>query len=205
MIRVRMVAIFAAMIAVLAVSAAPAFARFVSTNGKATSPGKSTTIVLSGGGATLECATAEGTGTILSEGKEALSGELLLIDIIKWNSCKASSGSFKELKPKIKICSLRLHQPLGSSTATGSVATECTIETTVLFLTCTIHVTPEKESEKVNFGLEKNTLENSGSNLIINADDSGITTTTSGTCPGVKGGKENTQKATVTGEGAKWE
>src|SRR5580658_2090242 len=183
MMKAKLVAVFAAMIAVLAVSATSAFAEFTSTNGKATGAGKSSKVVLEGGGATLECATAEGKGQIAnSEKKEATKGDLLNLDTEKWNECKASSGSFKELKPKVKACTLDLMQSAGSPTATGSVVTECTVETTVLFLTCTIHVTPEKEAEKVNFGLEKNTLENSGNNLIIHAEDTGITTTTSGTC-----------------------
>jgi hypothetical protein len=64
-------------------------------------------------------------------------------------------------------------------------------------------VPAEKEAEKVNFGLEKNALENSGTNLIVKAEDTGITQTTSGTCPGISGTKEAKQKATVTGEGVK--
>jgi hypothetical protein len=204
MIKAKLLAVFIAMAAVLAVSATPASARFVSTNGKATGPIKSGRIALEGGGIIIECASTEGTGTILSEEKEATKGELLLLDIIKWNSCKASSGSFKELVPKIKACSIRLHQRLGESKAKASMG-ECTIETTVLFATCTIHVPSAKESEGLNFALEKNTLENSGNNLIVHLDDSGITTTTSGTCPGVKGGKESTLKAEVTVEGVNWE
>jgi hypothetical protein len=203
MLKAKLVAIFAAMVAVLAVSATSAFAEFSSTSGKATGAGKSGKVVLEGGGATLECASAEGKGEIAnSEKKEALTGDLLNLDTEKWNECKASSKEFKGLKPKVKACTLDLMQNnKGETKATGSVVTECTVETTVLFLTCTIHVTPEKEAEKVNFGLEKNALANSGKNLIIKAEDSGITTTTSGTCPGIKGGKENKQTAEVTGEG----
>jgi hypothetical protein len=177
---------------------------FNSTNGKATDAFKSGKIILEGGGATFECASAEGKGVITLGGKEAKHGNHLSLDTEKWNECKASSKEFKELKPKVKACTLRLTKAAGEAKAKGSVVSECTIETTVLFLTCTVHLTPEKEAEKVNFGLEKNVLENSGANLIIKAEDSGITTTTSGTCPGVSGGKENKMKTTTTVEGVNW-
>ena len=52
-----------------------------------------------------------------------------------------------------------------------------------------------------NFALEKNTLENSFEDLLINADDSGITAFISGTCIGISDTKEGKLKATVTGEG----
>lgn len=205
MIKVKLLAVFAAMVAVLAVSAAPAFAEFESNNGKATGAGKSGPVVLEGGGATLECSSAEGTGTILKQGVESTKGTVLALNTKTWSGCKAKSSSFKELTPKVKECTLKLTQAAGQSQAKGSVGTECTIATTVLFLTCTIHVSVEKAGPPaVNFGLEANHLENSGSNLIIKAEDTGITTTTSGTCPGVKGSNENKQKATVTGENVKW-
>jgi hypothetical protein len=204
MIRVKLAVVFAAMVAVLAVSATSAFAEFQSTNGKTSGSGKSSKVVLEGGGATLECVSAEGKGAILNQGKEQLKGAVLSLDTEKWNECKASSKEFKGLKPKIKACTLHLYQLAGTKQAKGSVFTECTVETTVLFLTCTIHVSIEKESPPVNFGLEKNELENSGGNLIIKADDTGVTTTTSGTCPGISAGNANTQKAEVVAEGVNW-
>lgn len=208
MIRAKMLAIFAGMIAVVAVSATPAFAEFTSTNGKATGPGKSGPVVLEGGGASLECTSAEGKGTIENaEGKEATKGPSLLLNTEKWNGCKAKTGSQKELKPTVSACTLKLKQAAGESTAKGSVVSACTIKTSVLFFSCTITVVQEKEAEKVNFGLEKNTLVNSGGNLIIKAEDSGITTTASGSgcgIGGVSGSKENKQKAEVTGEGVNW-
>ncbi len=201
MIKAKLLAVFAATIAVLAVSAAPAFAEFESKNGKASGAGKSGPIVLEGGGATLECASAEGTGTILKQGAESLKGTVLSLNTAIWNECKAKSKEIKEAKPKVKACTLKLSQPAGNNQAKGSVATPCTIVVTVLFFTCTITVVEEKATTGTNFGLEANHLENSGNNLIIKAEDSGITTETKGTCLGITGGKANTEKATVTGEG----
>jgi hypothetical protein len=198
MMKVKLVAIFAAMVAVLAVSATSAFAEFSSTKGSSEGKGNSGKVVLEGGGATLECASAEGTGTILnSSGVKATKGPTLALDTEKWNSCKASTSSFKGLEAKVKPCTLDLKQAAGETKAKGAVATECTVETKVLFVTCTIHVAASSE----NSGLETNTLSNSGSNLLITAADEKITTTTSGSCPGVKGNKENKQKAEIKGEG----
>ncbi len=204
MFRAKLLAVIVGMLATLAVTAVPAFAEFQSTNGKASGAGKAKAVVLEGGGATLECATAEGTGTILSGigGTQQLKGTVLQLKTTKWNECKAKSSEFKELTPKVKACTLDLKQSAGQMKAKGSVVTECTVATTVLFLTCTIKVSPEKEAEGVNFGLESNALENSGGNLIIKAADTGVTTTTGGTCPGIKGSKEGKQKATIEGEGA---
>jgi hypothetical protein len=206
MFRAKLLTIVVGMLATLAVSAVPAFAEFRSTSGKATGNGKSGPVVLEGGGATLECTSAEGTGTILSGrgGSAQLKGPVLALETKTWNGCKAKTKGGIEATPKVKACTLDLTQGAGESKAKGSVASECTVSTTVLFLTCTIHVPAENEKGKVNFELEKNTLENSGNNLIINAEDTGITQTTSGTCPGVEGTKEAKQKAKVTGEGANW-
>jgi hypothetical protein len=205
MMKAKLLAVFAAMIAVLAVSAAPAFAEFESNNGKATGAGKSGPVVLEGGGATLECSSAEGTGTILKQGVESTKGTVLALNTTTWNGCKAKSKEIKEVTPKVKACTLKLTQAAGNNQAKGSVGTECTVETTVLFFKCVIHVAAEKSGQPpVNFGLEANHLENVGNNLVITAEDSGITTTTSGTCPGITGSSNNKQKATVTGENVKW-
>jgi hypothetical protein len=205
MIRAKMLTVLVGMIATLAVSAAPAFAEFESTTGKATGAGKSGPVVLEGGGATLECSSAEGTGTVLSkQGAEALKGPILALNTTTWIGCKAKSKEIKEVTPKVKACNLHLVQAAGVSQAKGSVASECTVETKVLFFTCVIHVTAEKVAPVVNFNLETNNLENVGANLVIKAADSGVTTTTTGVCPGITGSKEGKQKATVTGEGVKW-
>lgn len=203
MIRAKMLAILAGMIATLAISAVPASAEFQSTNGKATGPGKSGPVVLEGGGATLECSSAEGKGTIENaEGKEQLKGTTLALNTEKWNGCKAKTNSQKELKPTVSACTLKLKQANGELKAKGSVASACTIKTTVLFFSCTITVSAENGT--TNTGLEKNLLANSGGNLTINAEDSGITTTVAGSgCSlgEVKGSTENKQKAEVKGEG----
>ena len=205
MMKAKLLAVVVGMLATLAVTAVPAFAEFQSTKGNQTGNGQAKRIVLEGGGATLECAKAEGTGTIMRQGVQQTKGPVLQLKTTKWNECKASSKEFKEIKPKVKACVLNLTQEAGSPQAKGSVGAECTVETTVLFLTCTIHVASEKSCQPpVNFGLESNALENSGENLIIKAEDAGVTTTTSGTCPGVSGGKENKQKAIVSGEGVNW-
>jgi hypothetical protein len=217
MINAKLLAILAAMVAVLAVSAAPASAIFVSNTGETHGAGKSGAMTLEGGGATLECSSAEGEWKIQTAGKieehekgekqqPALEGPQLYLLIKKWIGCKAKSSLIKEAKPTVKECTLHLEQVAkGETKAKGAVATECTVEVKVLG-TCTIKVPAAKESEKLNFGLEKNTLENSGTNLLTTAEDSGITTKPSAACLGIKETKEGKMKSTVggiVGEGLK--
>lgn len=212
MIRAKLLAIFAGMIATLAVSAAPAFAEFESTQTKGA--GKSGTVVLEGGGATLECTSAEGEWKIRTAGKieeqnqvkqtPTTRGPHLNLTIKKWNGCKAKTSSVKEVTAEVGECTLQLVQQEGETKAKGGVVSACTVKTKVLGLPCTITTPAAKEQEKINFGLEKNALENSGSNLITVAEDTGITTKPSGSgCLGVTETNEAKEKATVTNEGLK--
>jgi hypothetical protein len=212
MIKAKLVAVFSAMLAVLAFSSAPAFAEFQSNSAETHGSGKSGPVVLEGGGATLECTSADGEWKIQTAGKieehekggsqePATKGPQLYLPINKWNGCKAksSSGTFT---PIVGPCTLHLEQAAGETKAKGAVASECKVEIKVLFITCKILVPQAKESGKVNFGLEKNELENSGSNLLTKAEDSGITTEAK-SCPGVSSTTNAKEKGTVTGVGLK--
>lgn len=207
MSKVKLLTILTGAIATLAVSATPAFAEFKSTNGRANGPIKSGPVVFAGGGATVECASAEGTGTIENAGVEALRGRILLLKVERWNGCKVKTSSLKELKPTISACTLELKQAAGEAEAKGSIVSPCTIKITVLFFTCTITIVKENEVGEVNFRLEKNELINSGPNLIVKANDAGITTAVAGagcTTAGIVGGGENKLKAEVLVEGVNW-
>ena len=107
--------------------------------------------------------------------------------------------------PKIAECTLQFEQPNGVFTAKLGFVSQCKIEVTVLFIVCSTIIVAAKESEKINFGLEKNVLENSGVNSTIKSEDSGITTTVGNGCEpgGIEAGKEHELKATSTGEGLK--
>jgi hypothetical protein len=212
MIKARLVVIFATMVSVLAVSAAPAFAEFSSRTGQTKGTGKSGPIVLEGGGATLECTSAEGEWKIRGPGKiedngqtkqvPQLKGPHLNLTIAKWNACKATTSQVKGVAAEVGECTLQLVQQPQQLTAQGGVVSACTVKTKVLGLGCTITTPAAKEQEKVNFGLEKNVLENSGSNLLTVAEDNGITTKPAGSgCLGVKETNEAKQKGTVTNEG----
>ncbi|HEY7830610.1 MAG TPA: hypothetical protein VIC06_08615 [Solirubrobacteraceae bacterium] len=196
MIKAKLVAVFSVMVAVLAVSAAPAFAEFQSNTGVGHGEGNSGAVVLEGGGATLECTSAEGEWEILSGGVEATKGTSMQIKSKKFNGCKAKSSIINGAAATVKACTFELKQAAGSTKAVGSTVTECTVEVKVLG-TCTIKV-PGGQT-----GLEKNTLSNSGSNLLTVAEDTGITTKPSGFCLGIKETKEAKQKATITGIGLK--
>jgi hypothetical protein len=202
MLKAKLVAVFSAMIAVLAISAAPALAEFQSAGTETKGAGKSGELVLEGGGGTLTCATTEGEWTILSGGVAATKGNTLALAIKKYNTCKVKSSSIKEVTPSsIKECTLRLTQAAGETKAKGSVAAECTVVVKVLFLTCTLSVPAENGT--TNKEILTNTLANSGANLIVTAADTGITTEPKGSCLGITKTTEGKQKATVTAVGVK--
>jgi hypothetical protein len=204
MIRTKMLAVLVGMIATLAVTAVPAFAEFESNSTATKGAGKGGAVVLEGGGATLECASAEGTWTVLSNGVAAKQGKTLQLNVEKWNTCKASTSSVKGVTAEVGACILELTQAKGETKAKGAIVKDCTVKTKVLGLGCTITTPAGKSQEKINFGLETNTLENSGTNLLTKAEDTGITTKPAGAgCLGVKETHEAKQKGTVTNEGVK--
>jgi hypothetical protein len=196
MIRARLLAVIAGMLATLAVTAAPAFAEFESSSTATKGTVKVGTITIEGGGATLTCTSAEGTWTILSGGKASKKGtnEQLLFE--KFSGCKVKTSGGITATPTVFPCTLELSQEAGKNKAIGSIVGSCKVETKVLFLTCTITATGS--------GLTENTLENVGANNVITANDGGITTKPAGTCPGVKETKEAKEKAVATAEGQKW-
>jgi hypothetical protein len=199
MIRVKLLAVLAGMIATLAVSAAPAFAEFESLSAKVKGLGQSGPAVLEGGGATLECASTQGEWTIFSGpgGKEATKGTVMRLTINTWNGCTAKSTFAKGVKANVKECTLELEQAAGSNTAKGSTVTECTVEVKVLG-TCIIS-TPGGQK-----GLVTNTLTNVGQNLEILAEDSGITTEPKGSCFGISKTTNAKEKATFIAHGARF-
>lgn len=170
--------------------------------------------VLEGGGATLECTSEEGKYEVVKptnekepkweEQEKSNPGKDLLINISKWSGCKVKTSEVKEAKPKIiKSCELHLQDeaPAGKKTseskATMSVVSECVFTTTILFFNCNIKV-PRSGNSELPEALLKN-LE--PEDLTINVALSGLTTTTSGVCPGATGSKASKLKGTWTAEG----
>lgn len=209
MIKVKLVAVFSAVIAVLAVSATPAFAEFQSNSSATSGVAKTGPLVIEGGGATLECASSEGEWKIQTAGKlaehekegkqvAATKGPQQFIPLTKFTECKAKTKEMSGLKPTVKACTLHLTQELGSLHAKGAIVNVCEIETKVLFFTCKLSTPAANETTGVNFNLEKNQLANSGSNLLVTAEDTGITSEPKGTCPGVTATKEAKEKAVLT-------
>ncbi len=214
MIKAKLVVVFSAIVAVLAFWATPAFAEFEST----TTHGafKTGAALLTGGGGTLSCTSTSGEWKIRTAGKieeqekegkqvPATKGPHLNLTISTWNGCNVTTKSGIKATPTVGPCTLQLEQGPGVLNAKGGVVASCKVETKVFFITCVLTTPPAKESEKVNFGLEKNALENSGANLLTTAEDTGITTTVTSGCKtgGVEGTKEATEKAVVTAEGVK--
>lgn len=197
MIRVKLLAVIVGMVATLAVTAVPAFAEFSSNSSATKGAGKSGAVVLEGGGATLECTSGEGEWTVLSGGVAATQGDNLQLDIKTWTGCKAKTGIVKGVTANVKACTLELEQAAGEKTAKGSTVTECTVEVKVLG-TCIISVPAGQK------GLVKNELENVGENLVVKAEDAGITSEPKGSgCIGISKTTNAKEKAVVTGSGLK--
>jgi hypothetical protein len=195
MIKAKLLAIIAGMIATLAVTAAPAFAEFQSAGSESKGKAKVGAITIEGGGATLTCTGAEGTWTILSGGKASTKGTNEQLAFEKYSGCKVKTSQITAT-PTVFPCTLELTQAAGKNKAVGSIVGSCKIETKVLFLTCTITATGSN--------LVENTLENVGANDVITANDGGITSKPAGSCPGVKETNTATEKAVATAEGQKW-
>ncbi len=194
MFRAKLLAITVGMLATLAVTAVPAFAEFESTTSKGNV--KVGAITIEGGGATLTCTGAEGGWTIFNGTVPSTKGKQEKLTFEKYAGCKVKTSGGITATPTVFPCSLDLEQEAGKNKAVGSIVGSCKVETKVLFLTCTITATGS--------GLNENTLENVGANDVITANDGGITTKPSGSCPGVKETKEAKEKAVATAEGQKW-
>jgi hypothetical protein len=195
MMRVKLLAIIAGMLATLAVTAAPAFAEFQSNSTSSKGQVKVGAITIEGGGATLTCASAEGTWTILSGGVASTKGKNEQLFFEKYAGCKTKSSLIKEATPIVSPCTLEIEQAAGENKATGGIVGTCKIEVKVLG-TCTI--TAEGK------GLKEILLENVQVNDLITANVGGLTSKPSSACFGVKETKEAKEKAVATAFGQKW-
>ncbi len=196
MMRVKLLAVIAGMLAMLAVTAAPAFAEFQSNSSAVKGQVKVGAITIEGGGATLTCTSAEGTWTIFSGTVPATKGKQEKLFFEKYAGCKTKSSLIKEATPIVAPCSLDIEQAAGESKAIGSIVGICKIEVKVLG-TCTI--TAEGKN------LKEVTLENIQEvNDLITANVTGITSKPSSACLGVKETNEAKEKAVATTFGQKW-
>lgn len=158
---------------------------------------KSGPLVVEGGGATLECTSVEGVSNVSPGGEEMTEGSTLAFIAQKWNGCTVKTSVAKGIKPSVKECLLQFEGiNKTSKTAKAALVNECTIEVKVLG-TCIISLPGGQK------GLEKNFLENSGENLLVEAEDSGITAEPKGSCLGVSKTTNGKMKATLTAVGLK--
>jgi hypothetical protein len=181
MIRLKTLSVLVGVLFTLAISATPASAIFVSTNGSTQGVGHA---LKSGefkyanqGTVTCEAKTIEGKWQIQTAGqiKEhqvngkqeiAKEGPHLNIQIKNWGTCTAKIGAGESLPAKVKPCELQLVQSeKGSLSATGGVVTPCLIKVGPEKPTCEIQVPAgmEKSPESgvgINVGLKSNVLEN---------------------------------------------
>jgi hypothetical protein len=195
MIRAKMLAVLAGMVATLAITAAPALAEFQSNSSATKGVVKVGAITIEGGGATLTCTSAEGTWTILSGGVASTKGKEERLAFEKFVGCTVKSSLINGAPATVSPCTLAVEQGLGSSKAIGGIVGTCKVEVKVLG-TCTITAS--------GTGLKEVNLTNVGNNNVINANVGGITSKPSAACFGVKETKEAKEKAVATAEGQKW-
>ena len=195
MIRAKMLAVLAGMIATLAITAAPALAEFQSNSSSTNGQVKVGAITIEGGGATLTCTSAEGTWTIYSGAVPATKGTQEKLAFEKYVGCTVKSSLIKGVSAIVSPCSLDTEQAAGSNKAIGSIVGTCKVEVKVIG-TCTI--TAEGS------GLKEVTLENVQANDIITANVEGIKSKPSAACLGVKATTEAKEKAVATAFGQKW-
>jgi hypothetical protein len=198
MFRVKVLAILAGMIAVLAVSAAPASAIF--QNRHAGSQGKIRVInpgTFTDGIATVKCETEGVTigyqiqtkGLIKEHNKgekqvQTKDGPHLLLQI-KWekqvaptHGCKDNLGNAATVPP----CELQIVQPFKTGSKAielkGGVVTECIIKDPGA--KCEIKVPPANEGTGENFELGNTEAKNNGENVLLKSAITGITANSSG-------------------------
>ena len=201
------------MVALLAISAAPAFAEFESTTAtvfKGQSTAGKTLFTYVKGGLTVTCESAGDWWSVRKGPKnteqiEVRRGEHLniLVEASEkgehgWKKCKASLGN----AAKVSACEFQIHQKVGELlNVKGDVITGCTIEA----LLCTIKVpgTGTNETGTENFQLGKTTLETSGTNLKAKVEVTGITATANSGCLTTLKSAEGTELGEGLEEGVK--
>lgn len=166
----------AMLVAMFAVTTAPALALFTPHGGKG--KGTGTSGVFTYESATVTCASATGNYTVNS------SGTAVTLEGIIWKECKSTIGT----KAEVTCKTLELKQPSKEGTklgkATGTVTESCTVSTAG----CVITIGTEGNKELKSIALEK-----SGSNTIAKATVGGITATTNGNIACSLGGAGKTK------------
>ncbi len=190
MTKTKFVLGLATVVAMFAVTTAPALALFTNHGGKGKGTGGTGTFTYES--ATVTCASAEGNYKVSSNGVKAT------LEQIKWNKCKSTIGT----EATVTCKTLELQQPNKEGetkgTATGTVTESCTVSTAG----CIITIGVEGNKQLKTVGLTK-----SKTNLEANAKVTGITATTNGNIACSLGGAsktkttEATEITTFTGEG----
>ncbi len=151
MIKIKLLVGVAALLAVTALSAAPAGAWFKSLNGTSQGKVQSSKTELNAGGAKVSCESAEGEWHLQSagvwwehekEGKQVktLEGPHLYIKITKWNKCKATVA-LESVAATVEPCEFQLKQPeKGVNKGTATLVSACVIKAALKPTACVITV-----------------------------------------------------------------
>jgi hypothetical protein len=153
MVRFKGCMVFALVMGVACVAAAPSAAEFESAKKESGGSGENIELRFETGGGQIKCRTSTGSSskiawTIKKEGKAASKGSELISNIEKWGECSATFKGLEKPKVELGACELKIEQP-GSAREVSAA----------LLNTCTIHVASceIKMGAKENKGL--NTVE----------------------------------------------
>ena len=157
MIKIKLLVGLGAMVAVTALSAAPAGAWFKSLNGTSQGAVQATRTALVAGGAKVQCESAEGEWHLQTSGNwweqqengkqlKTTEGPHLRIKIAHWNNCEAEVAFVKVKGVVVSACEFQLEQAVkGVSKSTATVTTECVIKVP-LKPECVISIPPGTHS-----------------------------------------------------------
>ncbi len=168
------------------VMAAAAFGGFESPKKESTGKGESYGLGLEAGGATVLCGsgTTKLAWTIEQAGKATTKGADLLVAIEKQGECIAESGELASTKATVSECKLESQEPNAEEAISGRITNNCIVTAG----TCEIKLEGKENEHLEHLKLNAGGVENE--NVFLEPLISDVTTTTKGTCPGIKGTKE---------------
>lgn len=163
-----------------------AAAKFSAVGKEGKGSGENIELEIVAGGATIVCNAYEGgeskaTWTIEESGKAASEGADLTMNFENWGKkCKGKSSEIAEKEATVSGCQFQVSEPNEEEEVAEKVLTTCTIK----LASCEIKILSEK-----NKALNVSDLFNSGienKNLVLVLEAKNLTTTISGSCPGIK-------------------
>ena|ERR1700704_6021701 len=189
--RLKLVYGFVVALSAIACSAVPAFAEFQSNSSALTGTAKAGSVLLEGGGATLECTGASGKWDLLETPEPAEK-----LTITTWTGCRAKSSLVKNVAASVSTCEFVLSSPKRFAIDLSVINKPCVITVKVIG-TCEIKIgTSNKELIGGIGGAE-------GPNIRFFDEYAGITDMVSSACLGIKATQDLKENTEILLEGEK--